>query len=201
MPLANVITRNWNKPNSHTLKVYEDGGGYKQARRVLGSMTPAQIIDEVKKSGLRGRGGAGFPTGMKWSFVPQNIDKPKYLCINADESEPGTFKDRYIIEKDPHMMLEGIIISSFAIRANTAYIYIRGEFKQQAEILENAIAEAYKAGYFGKNIFGSGYDLDCYVHRGAGAYICGEETALIESLEGKKGWPRLKPPFPAVVGL
>ncbi len=201
MALANVITRNWKKPNSHTLKVYEEGGGYQQAKRVLSSMTPAAVIDEVKKSGLRGRGGAGFPTGMKWSFVPQNIDKPKYLCINADESEPGTFKDRYIIEKDPHMMLEGIIISAFAIRANTAYIYIRGEFKQQAEILEKAIAEAYAKGYFGKGIFGSNFNLDCYVHRGAGAYICGEETALIESLEGKKGWPRLKPPFPAVVGL
>ena len=201
MPLEKVLTKNWGKKDSHTLGVYEAGGGYAQLKRVLSGMTPVAVIDEVKKSGLRGRGGAGFPTGMKWSFVPQNVPKPKYLCINADESEPGTFKDRYIIEQDPHQIIEGIAISAFAINCHTAYFYIRGEFKKQAEIFQKAIDEAYAKGYLGENVMGSGFKLDLHVHRGAGAYICGEETALIESLEGKKGWPRLKPPFPAVVGL
>ncbi|MBN8827835.1 MAG: NADH-quinone oxidoreductase subunit NuoF [Sphingobacteriia bacterium] len=159
------------------------------------------IIEEVKKSGLRGRGGAGFSTGMKWSFMPKSHAKPSYLVVNADESEPGTCKDREIIRFDPHMLLEGCLIGSFAIRAHACYIYIRGEYYNEAKHLQHAIDEAYKAGLIGKNACGSGWDLDIYLHRGAGAYICGEETALLESLEGNKGQPRLKPPFPAGVGL
>jgi len=195
-----VITRNWGKPRSHTLQGYKDNGGYQALTKAL-QMTPAQLIDEVKKSNLRGRGGAGFPTGLKWSFVPKDNPKPKYLAINADESEPGTFKDRYILEYDPHMLLEGIAIASYALDCHQAYIYARGEFKGPSAILDAAIAEAYQAGIFGKKLAGKDYALDVYQVRGAGAYICGEETALLESLEGKKGWPRLKPPFPAVVGL
>ncbi len=198
--MEKILTKNFELKNSHTVEVYESTGGYRSLKKLF-AMQPNDVIEEVKKSGLRGRGGAGFPTGMKWSFVPQNIPKPKYLCVNADESEPGTFKDRYIMELDPHRMIEGIIICSYAIRANTAYIYIRGEFVFPKQRIDAALAEAYKKGYLGKNILGSGYDLEVYVHRGAGAYICGEETALMESLEGKRGWPRLKPPFPAVVGL
>ncbi len=159
------------------------------------------IINEVKASGLRGRGGAGFSTGMKWSFMPKNSPKPSYLVVNADESEPGTCKDREIMRNDPHKLIEGCLIAGFAIRAVACYIYIRGEFYAEAQSLEKAVAEAYAAGLLGKNAAGSGYDFDVYVHRGAGAYICGEETALIESLEGKKGQPRLKPPFPAGAGL
>ena len=159
------------------------------------------IINEVKESGLRGRGGAGFPTGMKWSFMPKESELPCYLVVNADESEPGTCKDRDIIRHEPHRLIEGTLLSSFAIGASVAYIYIRGEFFREAERLETAIAEAYAAGFIGKNCCGTGYQCDVYVHRGAGAYICGEETALLESLEGKKGQPRLKPPFPAGVGL
>jgi len=160
------------------------------------------IIDEMKASGLRGRGGAGFPTGMKWSFMPKTIgDRPHYLVVNADESEPGTCKDRDILRHDPHKLVEGCLLASFAMGAHTAYIYIRGEFYNEAVALQKAIDEAYAAGLIGKNACGSGWDFDCYLHRGAGAYICGEETALIESLEGKKGMPRLKPPFPAAVGL
>jgi NADH-quinone oxidoreductase subunit F len=164
-------------------------------------MTPQEIVEEVQKSGLRGRGGAGFPTGMKWSFLAKPEGVPRYLLCNADESEPGTFKDRYLMEKIPHLLVEGMIVSSYALGANTSYIYIRGEYMWVLEILEKAIAEAYAAGYLGKNILGSGYDLDLYVAPGGGAYICGEETALIESLEGKRGNPRMKPPFPAVKGL
>jgi len=164
-------------------------------------MTSAEVIDEVIKSNLRGLGGAGFPTGRKWSFIPKNVPKPKYLVINADESEPGTFKDRYIITGAAHALIEGIIIASKAIDAHTAYIYIRGEYVEPARILQAAIDEAYQNGMLGKNVLGTDYELNLYVHRGAGAYICGEETALLESLEGKKGWPRMKPPFPAVEGL
>jgi len=159
------------------------------------------IISEMKASGLRGRGGAGFPTGLKWSFMPKNDPRPSYLVVNADEGEPGTCKDRDMIRHDPHKLIEGCLIAGFAMKAIAAYIYIRGEFHNEANVLEAAIAEAYEAGLIGKNACGSGYDFDVYVHRGAGAYICGEETALIESLEGKKGQPRLKPPFPANVGV
>jgi NADH-quinone oxidoreductase subunit F len=184
-----------------TIEDYLQVGGFQALKRVLREMKPDQVIEEVKKSGLRGRGGAGFPTGMKWSFIPKNIDKPKYMVVNSDESEPGTCKDRVIIEKNPFLLLEGIAISSYAIGAHSCYLYIRGEYYDQAMILKDPIEDAYQHGYFGKNILGSSYDLDIYLHRGAGAYICGEETGLLESLEGKKGWPRLKPPFPAVSGL
>lgn len=195
-----VLTKNFGLKDSHTLAVYESTGGYGTLKKVF-AMQPKDVVEEVKQSGLRGRGGAGFPTGMKWSFVPQDNPKPKYLCVNADESEPGTFKDRYILELDPHRLIEGIVICCYAIRSHTAYIYIRGEFVFPYQRLEAAVQEAYAKGYLGKNIQGSAYDLDVFVHRGAGAYICGEETALMESLEGKRGMPRLKPPFPAVVGL
>jgi NADH-quinone oxidoreductase subunit F len=195
-----VITRAWGKPNSHTLDFYRQNGGYKALEKAL-SMAPSAVIDEVKKSNLRGRGGAGFPTGLKWSFVPKDNPKPKYLAINGDESEPGTFKDRYILENDPHMMLEGIAITCYALDAHVCYVYLRGEFKKQAQIVNQAIKDCYNAGIFGQKVLGKDFKLDVYLVRGAGAYICGEETALLESLEGKKGWPRLKPPFPAVVGL
>ncbi|MFO1462720.1 MAG: NADH-quinone oxidoreductase subunit NuoF [bacterium] len=198
--MEKVLTKNFGLKDSHTLAVYESTGGY-QGLKKLFAMQPKDVVEEVKQSGLRGRGGAGFPTGMKWSFVPQDNPKPKYLCVNADESEPGTFKDRYILELDPHRLIEGILICCYAIRSHTAYIYIRGEFFFPYQRLEAAVQEAYAKGYLGKNIQGSGYDLDVFIHRGAGAYICGEETALMESLEGKRGMPRLKPPFPAVVGL
>ena len=158
------------------------------------------IISDMKESGLRGRGGAGFPTGLKWSFMPKEPDGPTYLVVNADEGEPGTCKDREIMRHDPHKLIEGCLFAGFAMRASAAYIYIRGEFWEEADTLEVAIAEAYEEGLIGKGAYGSGYDFDVFVHRGAGAYICGEETALIESLEGKKGQPRLKPPFPAMVG-
>lgn len=195
-----ILTTNWYKPGYTTFQGYKAEGGYQSLERVL-KMQPGEVIEAVKTSNLRGRGGAGFPTGMKWSFVPKESEKPKYLCVNADESEPGTYKDREIIEQDPHSLLEGIAIASWAIGVHTAYIYIRGEYLAQAQILEKAIEEAYQAGIFGKSILDSGHSLDVYVHRGAGAYICGEETGLLNSLEGKKGWPRLKPPFPALVGL
>lgn len=195
-----VITRNFSLPNSHTIGVYEKTGGYQALKRAL-KMKPAEVIQEVKESGLRGRGGAGFPTGAKWGFVPQNTGKPIYLCINADESEPGTFKDRAILERDPHRVLEGSIIAAYAIGAHTAYIYIRGEFDLPLKRIEQALKEAYEEGYLGKGILGTKFHLEVVVHRGAGAYICGEETALLESIEGKRGYPRIKPPFPAVVGL
>lgn len=194
------LTKNWHLENSHTLEVYRSQGGYSSLSKLF-SMDPKEVIEQVKASGVRGRGGAGFPAGLKWSFVPQNTGKPNYLAVNADESEPGTFKDRFIIENDPHMMLEGIIACCYAVNIHTAYIYIRGEFVKQAKILEAAIAEAYAAGFLGEKVAGHDFKLDVYVHRGAGAYICGEETALLESLEGKRGHPRLKPPFPAVEGL
>jgi NADH-quinone oxidoreductase subunit F len=184
-----------------TLDVYRREGGYRSVEKALKTMSPDAVVEEVKKSGLRGRGGAGFPTGMKWSFLAKPEGVPRYLLCNADESEPGTFKDRFLMEKIPHLLIEGMIVSSFALGANTSYIYIRGEYAWIVHILERAIAEAYRAGWLGKNILGSGYDLDLYVNPGAGAYICGEETALIESLEGKRGNPRIKPPFPAVKGL
>lgn len=185
----------------HSYDVYRKNGGYRSVEKALKTMSPDTVVDEVKKSGLRGRGGAGFPTGMKWSFLAKPEGVPRYLLCNADESEPGTFKDRYLMEKIPHLLIEGMIVSSYALGANTAYIYIRGEYSWIVHILERAIAEAYRAGWLGKNIQGSGYDLDLYVNPGAGAYICGEETALIESLEGKRGNPRIKPPFPALKGL
>jgi NADH-quinone oxidoreductase subunit F len=180
---------------------YVADGGYVAARKALLSMTPSQIIDEVSKANLRGLGGAGFPTGRKWSFVPKASPKPKYLVVNADEGEPGTFKDRYILERDPHALVEGMIIAARAIGSHKAYIYIRGEYVRPAERLARAVAEAYDHGWLGKDIQGSGFDLDVVIHRGAGAYICGEETALLTSIEGGKGFPKLKPPFPAVSGL
>ncbi|MEO6070453.1 MAG: NADH-quinone oxidoreductase subunit NuoF [Chitinophagaceae bacterium] len=180
--------------------VYRQNGGYAAAEKAF-KMAPADIVEEVKKSGLRGRGGAGFPTGMKWSFLAKPDGVPRYLVCNADESEPGTFKDRYLMEFLPHLFIEGLIISSFALGANTCYIYIRGEYAWIVDILEQAIAEAKEASWLGKNILGSGFNLEIFVQRGAGAYICGEETALLESLEGKRGNPRIKPPFPAIKGL
>jgi len=203
-PLAaerRVLLEHEHIPDMNKIDVYASKGGYEALKKVLKTpMTPDQVIDEVKASNLRGRGGAGFPTGNKWSFVPKTKDKPHYLLCNADESEPGTFKDRVILEKLPHMMIEGMIIGSYAIGAAKSYVYIRGEYQYAAEVIHNAIQEAYRAGFLGKNILGSGFDHDMTVHRGAGAYICGEETGLISSLEGKKGWPKLKPPFPAVEG-
>jgi NADH-quinone oxidoreductase subunit F len=175
-------------------------GVYESLRVAIKEKTPADIVQMVKDAGLRGRGGAFFPTGVKWSFLPKDT-YPRYLLCNADESEPGTFNNHQMIDKDPHQVIEGIAISAYAIECHTAYIYIRGEFAHGARILESAIAAAYQRGFLGKNIFDSGYDLDIFVHRGAGAYICGEETALMESLEGKIGQPRLRPPFPAVAGL
>lgn len=195
-----VLTKNFSIPEAYLMSVYEKTGGYQALRKAL-TLQPQQVVDEVKSSGLRGRGGAGFPTGMKWGFVPKNTGKPTYLCVNADESEPGTYKDRWILERDPHLLVEGAIISSYAIRSRTSYIYIRGEFDLSRRRLEAAVKEAYQRGYLGKNILKSGFDCDLYVHRGAGAYICGEETSLLESLEGKRGYPRIKPPFPAVQGL
>src|SRR5436190_4627466 len=181
-------------------ETYRREGGYKSVEKAF-KMSPNDIVEEVKKSGLRGRGGAGFPTGMKWSFIARPEGVPRHLVCNADESEPGTFKDRYLMEFLPHLLIEGLIISSYALGSSTTYIYIRGEYAWIVDILEQAIAEAKNAGWLGKNILGSGFDCEIYVHRGAGAYICGEETALIESLEGKRGYPRIKPPFPAVKGL
>ncbi|MFM7022991.1 MAG: NADH-quinone oxidoreductase subunit NuoF [Flavobacteriales bacterium] len=184
-----------------TLEVYRKHGGYASVEKALKTMTPDAVTEEVKKSGLRGRGGAGFPTGMKWSFLAKPEGVPRYLVCNADESEPGTFKDRWLMEKVPHALIEGMITSSYALGAKTSYIYIRGEYFYVSRILENAIDEAYAAGLLGKNILGTDYSLDLYVQVGGGAYICGEETALLESLEGKRGNPRIKPPFPAVAGL
>ncbi len=186
--------------DGHTLKVYRDTGGYKSLETAL-KMAPADIIQQVKDSALRGRGGAGFPTGMKWSFVPKDSPKSKYVVCNADESEPGSFKDRYLMERDPHSMIEGMIIAAYALGSKVGYIYTRGEYKYLIDIMDVALAEAREAGYLGKNILGSGFDHDIHTHTGAGAYICGEETALLTSLEGYRGHPRMKPPFPAVEGL
>jgi NADH-quinone oxidoreductase subunit F len=200
MHVEKVVTRNWGKPGQNTLEGYKKNGGYQSLAKAL-ELSPDAVLAEVKKSNLRGRGGAGFPTGLKWSFVPKDNPKPRYLAINADESEPGTAKDRFILENDPHAMLEGIAIACWALNAHTCYIYARGEFKHPSAILDQALAEAYAAGIFGKKLMGRDFELNVYQVRGAGAYICGEETAMLESLEGKKGWPRLKPPFPAVSGL
>lgn len=193
-----VLTRNIHLPDSTSLSVYRQQGGYVALERAL-QMDPAAVVEEVKRSGLRGRGGAGFPCGVKWSFVPR-VPGPKYIVCNADESEPGTFKDRLLMEKDPHQLLEGCLIAGWAVGAETTYIYIRGEYTYAARVLEGAIREAYDAGILGERVLGSNFRHDIYVHRGAGAYICGEETGLLESLEGKRGQPRVKPPFPAVVG-
>src|ERR1700726_1849406 len=196
-----VISRRFGIRNSHKIDVYLQHDGYKALEKALKEMTPETIIDEVKKSNLRGRGGAGFPTGMKWSFVPKDSPKPKYVICNADESEPGTCKDRPLMEMDPHQLIEGMVIAGRAIHSHQGFIYIRGEYRYVLDILDAAIAEAYARGYLGKNILGSGFDFDLLAHTGAGAYECGEESALMESLEGKRGYPRIKPPFPAVVGL
>ncbi len=200
MTFEPVLTKHVREPQSYTLDFYLKHQGYEGLKKAL-ALKPDQVIEMVKASGLRGRGGAGFPTGMKWQFVLRDSPRPKYICCNADESEPGTFKDHVLMERYPHMLLEGCLIGCYAIGAKVAYIYIRGEFFHVQDILEREIEAAYKAGYAGKNILGSGFDCDIYVHRGAGAYEAGEETALLESLEGKRAQPRLKPPFPAVAGL
>lgn len=194
-----VLSKYFGDPEARTLKGWEARGGYQALRKAL-QMSPADVVSEVKASGLRGRGGAGFPTGVKWSFMPQKADKPHFLVCNADESEPGTFKDRELIRWTPHALVEGCLVGAHAIRAEHAYIYIRGEFFEPAQILAKAIEEAYAAGYAGKNVLGSGIDLDITLHIGAGAYICGEETGLLNSLEGRRGEPRMKPPFPAISG-
>jgi len=199
-PGEHILFQNVWKENSASIDVYKSSGGYAKLGEWL-KREPGDIVETVKRSGLRGRGGAGFPTGMKWGFLPKDNPKPRYLCVNADESEPGTYKDRVIIERDPHRLIEAIVVSCHAIRSKTAYIYIRGEFHEGARTLETALTEARAAGFVGKDVLGTGVDVDIWVHRGAGSYECGEETALIESLEGKRGQPRIKPPFPAVVGL
>lgn len=193
-----LLTEHYDKPEFQGIEGYQKLGGYEVLKKAL-KMEPQKIIDEVKASGLRGRGGAGFPTGVKWGFLPNN-GEPRYLLCNADEGEPGTFKDRLMMERAPHQLIEGMIISAFAVNSKKSYIYIRGEYDNSTAILENAIAEAYKAGFLGKNILGSGFDHDMDIYRGAGAYICGEETGMISSLEGLKGQPKLKPPFPAIQG-
>ena len=196
-----LISRRWGMKDSHKLDVYVMQGGYQALVKALKDMTPESIIDEVKKSNLRGRGGAGFPTGMKWSFVPKDSPKARYVICNADESEPGTCKDRPLMEMDPHQLIEGMVIAGRAINSHQGFIYIRGEYRYVLDIVDAAIAEAYAGGYLGKNILDTGFDFDLLIHTGAGAYECGEESALMESLEGKRGYPRIKPPFPAVVGL
>ena len=194
-----VLTEHIGQPDCHTLSFYKSVGGYTALEKIL-KMNPEDVTQEVKDSNLRGRGGAGFSTGVKWGFIPKDSNKPKYLINNADESEPGTFKDRLLMNKAPHQMLEGMVIAAYAIGCHTSFIYIRGEFYKEYKILEKTIAEAYENNILGQNILGSNYNLDIVIHRGAGAYICGEETGLIESLEGKRGWPRIKPPFPAIEG-
>ncbi|AHK29770.1 NADH oxidoreductase (quinone), F subunit [Rhodococcus opacus PD630] len=200
MPLTPVLSRYWDEPESWTLDTYRRHDGYEALQKAL-RMEPDEVISTVKEAGLRGRGGAGFPTGMKWSFIPQGDDKPHYLVVNADESEPGTCKDMPLLLATPHALVEGVIIAAYAIRAGHAFIYVRGEVVPVLRRLHAAVAEAYAAGYLGKNILGTGFDLELVVHAGAGAYICGEETALLDSLEGRRGQPRLRPPFPAVAGL
>ncbi|MDX1632406.1 MAG: NADH-quinone oxidoreductase subunit NuoF [Thermoanaerobaculia bacterium] len=194
-----VLLRNAGHPEVRSVEGYRRRGGYRALEKAL-EMEPEAIIEEVKESGLRGRGGAGFPCGMKWGFVPQDTDQQKYVTVNADESEPGTFKDRILMEEDPHQLIEGSAICCLAVGATVAYVYIRGEYVEPAEILEEAIEDAYREGILGDDVLGSGATVEMYVHRGAGAYICGEETGMLESLEGKRGQPRVKPPFPAVVG-
>ncbi|HLH30829.1 MAG TPA: NADH-quinone oxidoreductase subunit F, partial [Terriglobia bacterium] len=201
MPYERVLFKNIDDPHVKEIDRYIQLGGYKAAEKVVKELTAKDVIETTKATGLRGRGGAGFPTGMKWSFVPKDTGKPIYLCCNADESEPGTCKDRVIMERDPHQLIEGIIIASFAVDCHLAFIYIRGEFALGYRVLDKALEDARARGFLGKKIFGSNYDLDIILHSGAGAYICGEETGLIESLEGKRGHPRQKPPFPAVQGL
>ncbi|HMU36577.1 MAG TPA: NADH-quinone oxidoreductase subunit F, partial [Marmoricola sp.] len=198
--LTPVLTNNWDQERAWTIAAYTEQGGYKALEKAL-KMQPDEVIGEVKDANLRGRGGAGFPTGMKWGFIPQDNPKPKYLVVNADESEPGTCKDIPLMMASPHTLIEGVIIASYAIRANHAFIYVRGEVLHVIRRLQAAVKEAYDAGRLGKDINGSGFDLDLVVHAGAGAYICGEETALLDSLEGRRGQPRLRPPFPAVAGL
>jgi len=200
MPVVKVLTEGIGEADLRDLSVYRKRGGYKQFARALKDLQPADVLEAADKSGLRGRGGAGFPTGKKWSFLPSN-DRPRYLVCNCDEAEPGTFKDHMLLEETPHLVLEGILLGAYGIGSHHAYMYIRGEFKRGYEIFMTAVREAREAGFIGKNVLGSGYDLEVTVHRGAGAYICGEETALLNSLEGKRGEPRLKPPFPAVAGL
>jgi NADH-quinone oxidoreductase subunit F len=195
-----VLLARVNKSDSHTLDSYRADGGYRTFERVIKEMQPAQVTDTVKASGLRGRGGAGFPTGVKWTFLPKDHPGPIYLCVNADESEPCTFNNRVLMEKDPHQVLEGIMLAAFATRATTAYYYVRYEYGTAYRATQKAIDELYAAGLLGQNILGTNFSLNIYTHRGAGAYICGEETGLIESLEGKRAWPRIKPPFPAVEG-
>jgi NADH-quinone oxidoreductase subunit F len=194
-----IFTRNFHRPDSHTLAAYRETGGYTAIGKAL-AMEPTAITEEVKRANLRGLGGAGFPTGTKWSFIPKGSSAPKYLVVNADEGEPGTFKDRYLLERDPHALIEGMLIAARAIDSRLGFIYIRGEYVNPWRIVSAAVREAYAAGLLGKNIQGSGFDFDVVIHRGAGAYICGEETGLLSSLEGKKGWPKIKPPFPAIKG-
>ena len=194
-----VISQRFGLPNSALIDTYLANDGYVAIKKAIG-MTPEAIIEELKASSLRGRGGAGFPTGMKWSFVPRNTGKPTYVICNSDESEPCTCKDRWLMENDPHQLIEGMMIAAWTIKSNKGYVFTRGEYRYQIECMDRAIAEAYERGILGKNVFGSGWDFDLYTHTGAGAYECGEESALLESLEGKRGIPRLKPPFPAVVG-
>ena len=197
--MTQILFKNINMKDLHTMKVYEEQGGYRSLKKAF-AQKPEEIIEAVKASGLRGRGGAGFPAGLKWSFLAKDVF-PRYLCCNADESEPGTCKDRELMLKNPHMLIEGMILCSYACRVETGYIYLRGEFHDLNFIMEKALEDAYAKGYLGKNILGSGFDLDIYTHLGAGAYICGEESALLNSLEGERGEPRMKPPFPAVEGL
>ncbi len=199
MAFEPILTRNVGHPEARTVDGYKKRGGYAGLAKAL-KMEPGEVIEEVKTSGLRGRGGAGFPAGLKWSFVPQDTGKEKYLVCNADESEPGTFKDRLLMEHDPQQLIEGNAICCYAVGASTCYIYIRGEYTEALAIMEEAIRDAYDAGILGDNVMGSGFKLDMYMHAGAGAYICGEETGMLESLEGKRGQPRVKPPFPAVIG-
>jgi NADH-quinone oxidoreductase subunit F len=194
-----IVTKDIDVPGIDSLEVYRQHGGYEALAKALKEYQPAQIVDLVKQSGLRGRGGAGFPTGMKWSFLAKN--EPRYLCCNCDESEPGTFKDRMLMEKIPHRLVEGVLLTSYACGVSTAFIYVRGELEFAGRQVEKAVQEAYAAGLIGKNILGSNFSVDIIVHHGAGAYICGEESALMESLEGRRGYPRLKPPFPAAIGL
>src|ERR1035438_8406638 len=194
-----LLTRRFGLPNSASIDCYLANDGYKAFMKAR-AMTPADIINEMKASNLRGRGGAGFPTGMKWGFVPRDSPKPKYIVVNADESEPATCKDRVLMEEDPHQLIEGILIAALAVDAHVGWIYIRGEYRYLIDVMDRAIAEAHERGWLGKNIQGTGFDFDLYTHTGAGSYECGEESALLESLEGKRGVPRIRPPFPAVAG-
>ncbi len=201
MPYEPVLLANANKPNAHSLAVYEAAGGYRGLRRALREMSPHDVGELVRASGLRGRGGAGFPTGQKWAFLPKDHPGPIYLCVNADESEPGTFVNRVQMELDPHQILEGIILACYATRASVAYVYLRFEYALCWQRMQAAIDQCHAAGLLGQNILGSGFSLNIVLHRGAAAYVCGEETGLIESIEGRRAWPRIKPPFPAVEGL